>query len=244
MAVTAFDGLCRTLDAQLETIVKTLQKIEDTIKPILDVFDDTILQFQADQLIGPGVKDAFDDVASQVIDNMNDLVPQDLDELASLIQSCPYLSQNELLSDAATFVKTIEGNLMEAAMELVQAFNTLLDWGLAVRLNGILITFENFKLSSLSEEINKIKQCLRDLCEYDITAKVNEIDRIFLALGLTSNGTFDLSDYLAGFEGRTGIGLDPDDVATIQTQYDTWKNIQDNINDSIEAASRSFKALF
>lgn len=244
MQLSVFDGICGTLNKNLDSIVKVIEQVEKVVTPVMDLLDDMILDYKLRNLLGSKLSD-FENAVGNIADNFDKLVPQDLDAVTDLIQSCPYLSRHPLLNNPATAIKNIESELKNGAADMIQLLNSALDWGIAIKLDGLNTMLDGFRLSDVLKEYNDIVTCLNNLCgTSDITAKTDKINNILQSLGISSNGSFNLLDYLTKITDpvrKPGLNLDEDDIATITIQYDSFLSAKQAVADRVSSTIDTIK---
>ncbi|GIU69228.1 MAG: hypothetical protein KatS3mg002_0464 [Candidatus Woesearchaeota archaeon] len=125
MAISVLEPFCDKLSEEFDRIFDTVDKAKETLKPLLDLLKTRLATKPFSNLTD------YERVKNQIDSAVDTIVPpvEQFDELATLIQTCPYLRDNPLLSNAANFVKSFGPNMKRIASDLIQALDSIANWG-------------------------------------------------------------------------------------------------------------------
>jgi len=235
MAISVLEPFCDKLNEEFDKIFDTVDKAKETIKPLLDLLRTKLATKPFNDIVD------YERMKDEINNAIDTIVPpvEEFDELATLIQTCPYLANNPLLSNAANFVKSFGPNMKRIASDAIQALDTLVNWEIAIQLVGLEDLYKKYGFDIAFPELQNILLCLEGICGVDTASKVSKLTQLKQLLSIGSDGNFDPIAFLQD----PATGLTPDEIATVQLQLDTYKSVMNRVDDIINTAANQFKTL-
>lgn len=255
--------ICDRLSGEFDSMLQPINAASRTIKNQITQVKTTLnnLSFSPAAVVDAKISEVEDQV-KEVIPEGN---PEDIQETIDFINSCNFLSENELLRNPiAIYNGAVNSTLSKVSDFITDAAALLPEFNAAQLLGAITDKFAGITGLSLPDALNisdivrsadQLINCMAGRCGAEfasrVTDMIDELEGIYNDLNIISDpldpnwGDFDIQELydLAGFDPTEIVQMDKVVNTVTQTKTDALNSIN-SINTSIKTAAKSTQGIF
>ena len=229
-------ALCKQADTLFESMMTTLEAIQQIPNALLA---------EAAAFVDSMVWSPQGDVVHAlkgVLDNMDQMVPDvsEYDEIAGLMNKCNFFSDT-VFDMPSALVGSLADMLDGMAMDFIDWLTEdIPEVALGKLLNGIELSYKaDGGISSQIKISNKALSCLSAVCGMDVSAKQARLNALTSSLYVTATGLLDINSFMVS----CGVS-DPTSISLIEFANDTLNQVEENIDQSIQAGINVVNQFF
>jgi hypothetical protein len=209
------------------------------------------------------IDDAINDIEQDVNDAIPGTAEEDVQEILDFIEGCEFLQNDDTLSNPISLTKSAIASSFNTVENIIDTYTTFPEFGVGDIIGKVLDKFgpsslelpDNFSLTDIMKQADRLINCLADRCGSDystiVSDYINILNDLYEDLGMDPNplsntwGELDLTSIYSD------AGLNPSQILqidkvkdSVQSAKSTSVNAINGSVNSIKNVGRSVGALF